>query len=119
MAREFRRTDRLAQSILRELSQLLLREVDDPRLGGVLVSEVEVSRDFTHARVYLTVSLADDGDRGEGVLQAMTRAGGFLRTRLASCLRIKAVPELRFEIDHTLDAADHMESLLSSIRGSQ
>lgn len=118
MAREFTRTDRLAEQIQRELASMLLTETDDPRLHGLLVSGVEVSRDLAHARVFVTIGRAADGssDEDSAVLAAIERASGFLRHGLASRLRIRAVPALHFELDKTLDEVDRIEVLLAEAR---
>ena len=116
MGREFRRTDRLAESIRRELAELLLKGVNDPRLDGVMVSDVEVSRDLAYARVYLTLPSGRERPEDATILKAFERATGFFRRRLAASLTIRAVPELRFEIDRTLDEASRIEGLLAASR---
>lgn len=116
MAREFRRTDRLAERIQRELAELLLKGINDPRLDGVMVSDVEVSRDLAHARVFLTLPGGEGGQAQGPVLKALERAAGFFRRRLATSLTIRAVPALRCEIDRTLDEAQRIERLLADAR---
>ena len=118
MAREFTRTDRLAEQVQRELARMLLTETDDPRLHGLLVSGVKVSRDLAHAKVFVTVGRAADGssDDDDAVLGAIARASGFLRRGLAARLRIRAVPALHFELDKTLDEVDRIEGLLAEAR---
>ena len=118
MPREFNRTARLGEQIQRELANLLLTEVNDPRLAGVVVSAVEVSRDLSHARVYLTLPLRAEGAGDEAPLAALAKASGYLRRQLASRLHIRAVPQLQFEEDRTLDEADRIERLLGSVKPS-
>jgi ribosome-binding factor A len=122
MAREFSRSDRLAEQIQRELGGVLLTEVSDPTLKRMLISGVEVSRDLAYAKVFVTLmqSMIDGEPTPTSVeserdsMDGLRRASGFLRRTLASKLRIRAVPELRFEIDKTLDEAARIDRLLST-----
>ena len=123
MPREFSRTERLGEQIQRELAGVLHTEVGDPRVQRVVVSGVEVSRDLAHARVYVTRTKPVAGEAESprddaSVLEGLQRASGFLRRRLASRLRIRAVPALHFTLDKTLDQAERIESLLADARRS-
>ena len=111
MPREFNRADRLGRQIRRDLAGLLQRETADPRFAAVTVAEVEVARDLACARVH--VQMPPEGDHEE-TLHALRRAGRRLRTRLAGRLRVRRVPELRFEHDRSPDAGARIERLLSS-----
>ena len=108
-----RRTDRVGDSILRQLNELLLREVSDPRLRLATVSRVEVSGDLHHARA--AVSLYGSEDEREACLQALRGASGFLRSKLGSRLRLRTTPELHFEIDrgpeHSMTIAKILDQL--------
>ena len=110
MPREFNRADRLGRQIRRDLAGLLQRETADPRIASVTVAEVEVARDLACARVH--VQMPPEGDHEE-TLHALRRAGRRLRTRLAGRLRVRRVPELRFEHDRSPDAGARIERLLS------
>lgn len=112
MPREFDRATRLGRQIRRDLAELLQWEANDPRLAGVTVADVEVARDLALARVH--VQLPPGGDReAEEALQALRRAGRYLRTRLADRLRVRSVPELRFEHDRSPETAARIERLLT------
>jgi ribosome-binding factor A len=122
MAREFTRAERLAEAIQRELAECLRTEVDDARLRRLLVSGVEVSRDLAHARVFVVPATPGDGDvapEPRTLIGGIERAGGFLRRRLAARLRVRAVPELRFELDRTFEEADRIERLLAAARRAE
>ena len=110
MPREFDRATRLGRQIRRDLAGLLLRETDDPRLAAVTVADVEVARDLASARVH--VQLAPGEDQEETLL-ALRRAARYLRTRLATRLRVRKVPELRFEHDRSPETASRIERLLA------
>ena len=89
---------------------LLRHAIDDPRLRGVVVTDVEVTPDLSLAKVYLGV--AEDA-AAERVLQGAATACGFLRKQLASALYLRAVPRLAFKIDPAFAAATRIEELLA------
>jgi ribosome-binding factor A len=104
----FTRTDRLNEEILRILSGLIEREVQDPRVGLVTVTGVEVARDLSVARIFVTVP---DGQDVEGTLKGVKAAAGFLRSRLAEIMQLRSVPELRFRYDDSIERGIRMEAL--------
>jgi ribosome-binding factor A len=110
MPREFSRSSRLAEQIQRDLSDLIRLEVRDPRVGLVTVTEVEVSRDLSHAKVYVT-SLAG-ADQAAQSVQALQRAAGFLRSRLAQSLKARTVPELHFVYDESIERGVRLSRLI-------
>ena len=97
MPREFQRKLRVAAELQRVLNALLSSEVKDPRLIGVTVSEVEISRDISVATVSYNPLQPDDDP--EPIAAALKSAGGFLRSRSGQLLKLRHVPELRFEQD--------------------
>lgn len=99
MAREFGRTERVADYLRQELARLIQQEVRDPRLGMVSVNEVEVSRDLAHAKVYVTFMERDSEQAAVDLLKVLNKAAGFLRSRLAQDARMRTVPGLRFVYD--------------------
>lgn len=110
MAKEFSRTRRVGEQIQRELAELIQREVKDPRVGLVTVSGVEVSRDFEHAKVFVS-RLGGEEDMGEA-LRALARASGFLRRELGRRMKLRTVPELRFIHDRSLAEGSRLASLI-------
>jgi ribosome-binding factor A len=111
MPRDFQRGRRLEEQILRLLSELVRREVKDPRVGLITFTTVELSRDLSHAKVYF---VPFDGKRpAEEVAAALASAAGFLRNHLKKQLEIRHVPELRFAVDHTIDEAARLSSLIN------
>ena len=80
MAREFSRTQRVADYLQRELAVLIQREMRDPRVGMVSITGVDVSRDLGYARVFFTVLGCDSEDEASGVTEALNKAAGFLRS---------------------------------------
>jgi ribosome-binding factor A len=111
LPREFKRSERVAGSLRRELAQLIQREVKDPELGFVSLSDVEVSRDLSHAKVFITVF---ETEKAESSLKALKRAAGFLRYRLGQQMRIRSVPELHFHHDASVETGQRMDDLIDS-----
>lgn len=109
MSSELRR-QRVGDQVRAELANLLASEVKDPRVGFVTVTEVRMSRDLRHARVYVSV-LGDDEEETRS-LEAIDRMGGWLRSQIGNRIRLRHVPELDFVADRTLKASARIEELL-------
>ncbi len=107
------RASRLNEQLKREISGILSRKVRDPRVGHVLVTEARVSGDLWVARVFFRV-LDPDRDPAE-VREGLEAAGPFIRKELGKVLRIRRVPELRFQFDETLDSAARIEEVLKEV----
>lgn len=100
MPREFSRGRKVGDLIHRELASLIQREVKDPRIGMVTITEANVTRDLAVAEIYFTVLPSDDV---KGTEEALNEAAGFLRYQLASLLNIRTTPKLRFHYDTTIE----------------
>ncbi len=116
MGKQFSRTLRVRQLLKEEISLLIQREVKDARIQEVTVSDVEVSRDLKHATVYVQ-TLADD-EQAADVLAGLRSAAGFIRSRLGRELRLRRIPELRFQIDKTHERAARISQLLQEVKSS-
>ncbi len=90
---------------------MLRREVGDPRLANVTVSAVKVSRDLSHAKVYVTFLVPDEEQVTAG-MQALSHAAGFLRSGLARRVKMRAVPDLRFIHDTSVSHGLHLSDLI-------
>jgi ribosome-binding factor A len=108
------RIDRVNALLREELSDLIRRELKDPRVGTVTVTGVETSRELDVARVYVQ-TLGDPARQAEAV-EALRGAAGYLRSKLGRRIRLRKIPELRFELDRTLERATRIERLLAAIR---
>lgn len=111
MPREFTRSRRVEEAIQRILGEALAGRVRDPRLSGVVVTDVSVSRDISVARVYYSRLGGTPVDAETAA--ALTAATGFLRSTLAGELRIRQVPELRFFPDEALARGRAMDELIA------
>lgn len=113
MARDFQRAQRFSQHVLRELAQLLREELRDPRIGFVTLTDVEVSRDLAHAKVWF--SLLDPDADLEGTSRALQRAAGYLRSRLGERVQARTVPQLEFVYDGTSARAARMDDIFRQL----
>ncbi len=107
------RTQRLGDLIRNELSELIRREMRDPRVALVGVSSVEVSKDLSYAAVKVS-ALGEEAQRLESV-RALEHAKGFLRRELARRLDLRLTPELRFELDRGAEHSQRISDLLDSL----
>ncbi len=110
MARDFNRSERVAGQIRRDLAKLIQQEIKDPEVGFVSLSDVEVTRDLSHAKVFITVF---DPEKAPASLKALKRASAFLRKRLARQLRLRHVPELHFIHDDSVEQGSHIDQLIA------
>ncbi|MEP7703215.1 30S ribosome-binding factor RbfA [Paraglaciecola sp. 25GB23A] len=117
MAREFSRTDRVGQQIHKEIASILQNEFKnrDPRLGMVTVSSVEVSRDLAYTKIYVTF-FENDEELMEEYLNILQENKGYIRTLLASRMRMRAVPALKFLRDGSLTEGIRIANLVSETR---
>ena len=111
MPRDFPRTRRVGEQIQRELAELIRDEMRDPRLGMITVSEVVVSRDLAHAKVYATV-LGGGPEENTEAVEVLNHAAGFLRKLLGQRMRIRQVPALHFHHDTAFDTGDRLSRLI-------
>ncbi|MBT8081161.1 MAG: 30S ribosome-binding factor RbfA [Gammaproteobacteria bacterium] len=110
MPREFSRNQRLGNQVLRTLNELLRFDIKDPRLAGVSLTEVELSRDLSVARVYF--SLLDPKGDPAPVYEGLEKASGFLRGKLGRAIKVRHVPELRFEHDDSAAESQRISDLI-------
>lgn len=111
MPRDFKRSDRVAGSLRRELAQIIQMELKDPQVGFIGLSDVEVTRDLSHAKVFVTVF---EPEKAESSIKALNKASGYLRKRLGQEMRIRSVPELHFLHDASVETGHRIDSLIDS-----
>lgn len=115
MAREFKRSDRVAQELQKEVAIILQREVKDPRIGMVTVSDVEVSSDLAYAKIFVTFLFDHDEAAIEQGMKGLQKASPYIRTLLGKAMRLRIVPELRFIYDQSLVEGMRMSNLVSNV----
>lgn len=111
MPKEFQRSSRVAEQLQRELASMIGRVLEDPRAGLVTVTAVEVSKDLAYARVFIS-TLGETLPRNE-LIGALQNASGFMRHELGKELRLRIMPELRFQYDETQERAAKLEALIA------
>jgi ribosome-binding factor A len=108
------RLQRIADRIHQELSEMLIREISDPRLQHIFVTGVKVDKELAFADVY--ISAVEGVARSKDVLAGLESASGFMRRTLASRVELRAFPRLRFHWDMTPENADRIEKKLAELR---
>ncbi|SFR58269.1 ribosome-binding factor A [Marinobacter daqiaonensis] len=123
MPREFSRLDRIGDQIQRELSQLIMREIKDPRLGMVTINAVRVSKDLGYADIYVsmlsTEELSEDSPEVQESLKVLRNASGFLRGQLGRAMKLRVIPQLRFHFDTLQGQSRHIDSLINKAVGKE
>jgi ribosome-binding factor A len=108
-----RRTRQVGEFLREELTDIIRREVKDPRIGFMSVTRVDVTPDLRHAAVYISV-LGTDEEREE-TLKALRSASGFIRHHLKPRLRMRQIPELEFRDDRSMEHAEQIARTLREI----
>ncbi|MDO3676322.1 30S ribosome-binding factor RbfA [Paenibacillus ehimensis] len=107
------RVGRVGEQIKKELSQIIQSELKDPRIGFITVTGVDVTNDFSQAKVFLSVLGSDE--QKEETLKALARGTGFIRSELGKRIRMRKIPELLFKFDASIDYGSKIETLLHQI----
>ncbi len=109
-----RRIARVNDLIRKEISDLLMREIRDPRLGGLLsVTEVDTSPDLRHAKVFVSVMGSEEEKRQ--VEEGLAAAAGFLRRGLGERLSLRHIPQLDFQRDESIERGNHLLGLINEV----
>jgi len=108
------RLQRIADRIRQELSEILIREISDPRLQQIYITDVKIDKELSYADVF--VSAVEGVARSAEVLAGLESASGFLKRTLTARIELRAFPRLRFHWDMTPENADHIEKILAELR---
>lgn len=111
------RLQRIADRIRQELSEMLIREINDPRLYQIFITDVKVDRELAYADIY--VSAIEGAGRSKEVLAGLESASGFIRRNLAGRVELRSFPQVRFHWDPTPENADHIEKVLAELRNKK
>lgn len=112
MPRDFPRSRRIAEQVQRELSDIIRVELKDPRVGMITITDVEMTPDNAHAKVFFTVLGQQPRiDEAAGGLQ---HAAGYLRSQLAQRIKIRVVPQLHFEYDASVERGIRLSQLIDA-----
>lgn len=111
---EGKRSKKVADFIRQEISEMLLREIKDPRIGFITITRVTVPEDCRSARVYFSVmGTAEDRNRS---LDGLNSAKGYVRRELGHRMRLKYTPEIFFQFDPSIEYAIHLEEVLHDLQ---
>jgi ribosome-binding factor A len=111
------RLQRIADRIRQDISEMLIREISDPRLHQIFITDAKVDRELAFADIY--VSAVEGESRSAEILAGLEHASGFLRHELAARIDLRTFPRLRFHWDPTPENADHIEKLLADLRKNE
>ncbi len=114
MSGTFQRTDRVGDLMRRDIADVLLRDVKDPRVRFVTITDVRLSKDLRNARVFFTV-LLQDGQLLEDVTEALQHAAGFVQRKVGGRLQLRCTPHITFAYDSSLENGSRMDTILRGI----
>lgn len=123
MAKEFSRSTRVAEQMQRELADLLMFEVKDPRIGMVTITAVEVTGDMAHAKVFYSAPQSKPNSLNQAkslqsIQNGLENSSGFLRTQVAKRMLLRTVPQLHFVYDESIDVGMKMAQLIDAARAT-
>jgi ribosome-binding factor A len=117
MPKEYARSERVAQMIIRHLALILRNEVKDPRVSSLTITDVEVTKDLRQAKVFVT-SMFEEKIEIEDTMAALNRANGFLRRALAGVIDMRHCPQLLFAYDNSISEGARMSALIDKALNS-
>ena len=117
MPKDYPRSRRIAEQIQRELSDIIRLELNDPRVGMITITDVDVSPDHSHAKVFFT--LLGNSAQIEETSGALQHAAGFLRSRLAHSMKLRTTPQLTFEYDASVERGARLSRLIDAAVAGQ
>ncbi len=112
MAREFTRTDRVGDFLKKELASLIQHEMRDPRLGMVSITDVEVTRDLSFAKVFVTILGVEGEDNLKAAVKVLNGASGYLRTLLSKSHKMRTTPKITFYYDKSILDGAYLSGLI-------
>ncbi len=107
----YKRSERVSDQIKREIADILMRKIKDPRIGFVTVTDVELADDLRNAKVFVSMLGADPAP----TLKGLESASAFIRAELGRRLRLKSIPELLFRYDDSAKRGAHIMELLNEV----
>jgi len=107
---DINRAQRIGEQMRHEIGRILLHEINDPRLKLIAVTDIEVSRDLSHAKIYFTIAQQDKNIDKSTI--ALNKAASFLRVRLAEELNFRVTPKLRFVYDASVEEGRRIAALI-------
>ncbi|MGX7108389.1 30S ribosome-binding factor RbfA [Facklamia miroungae] len=112
------RIGRVRQEIMREVNDILFKEIKDPRVEGVTITDVEITGDLQNATIYYS-TLSDKASQRQKTSDGLKAVTGKVRSELGSRLTLYKVPEIKFERDQSIDYGNHIDALLNQLHQSE
>ena len=116
MAKQLR-IEKLQELIKQEMGKMLLKELKDPRIGFVTVTDVEMTGDLREAKIF--VSIMGGAEQVKSSLEGLNSALGFIRREIGQRVRLRFTPEISFSLDTSLDYGEHIQKLLLQVEGER
>jgi ribosome-binding factor A len=110
----FKRAERVADAIRKEISDILLKEISDPRIGLITITDTKLSDDLRQAKVYFVQMGKDQGSRD--IQENLQRASGFLKKELGKRLRLRHIPEIHFFYDESFEYGSRIDRILAEVK---
>ena len=108
------RGERIRKTLIKELSDIILHKVKDPRINGIIsITDVELSQDYKYAKIY--ISIFGESETKQEIMDAIEESGSFIRGELGKRIRLRFTPELRFYLDESVEKAQKINDLLDKI----
>ena len=117
MNKGYSRATRVADLLKEEISGMLCKEVKDPHIGFITITDVEVSKDLKHAQIFYTI--LGDEQQAEESANALNRVSSFIKKQLGKRLRMRYIPEIIFKYDHSLAYGTKIDHILDSLKETQ
>jgi ribosome-binding factor A len=108
-----KRVNRVAEQMKKELGEIILQKVKNPRIGFVTVTDVEVTGDLQNATIFISV-LGNESEK-EATLKGLDKAKGFIRTEIGKRIRLRVTPEIEFAFDESIAYGNRIETLLTQV----
>ena len=115
MAREFKRSARVASQMQKELAVILQQGIKDPRIGFITVNEVELSKDLATAKIYITALGADEQGQKDNI-NWLNDAAPYIRSEMGRRMRLRSVPYIKFYYDNSFETGMRVSELLSETK---
>ena len=111
---KFERTSRISEEIKKSLSQIIMNELKDPGITGMIsITQVETTKDLSYSKVYISVFGSEEQKKSS--LNALKKSSGFMKRELGRMVKLRKIPELIFELDNSVEYGMHMNEVLSKI----
>ncbi|MGB9678625.1 MAG: 30S ribosome-binding factor RbfA [Thermoanaerobacteraceae bacterium] len=112
------RSGRLSEEVKREISKMILEEIKDPRIKGMVsITDINITKDLRYAKVYISI-FGTDEEKIE-TMEGLKSASGFIRHEIGKRIKMRYTPEILFEIDHSIEYGAHISEVLKELKSQE